>query len=176
MRGLFYSFRYALDGLAHALLTQRNMRIHFAAAFVVMLLCSLIRVDTFETLAALFSITLVIALELVNTAVENVVDLMTDQHSHGAKVAKDVAAAAVLIAAANALTVAYLIFYDKFDPVRWRSPASLVRPPYPGVLFVGVICLIVAISAHALRLRQSGRGRARRDGPYRNAKGAGPDG
>ena len=154
MKGLIRSFRFALDGLAYALVTQRNMRIHFAAAFAVIALCTLIRVSTFETLAALFSIALVIALELVNTAVEHIVDLVTDRYHPAARAAKDVAAAAVFIAAANAVTVAYLIFFDKLNPVRWRPLATLVRPPYLGVLFVGSVCLIAAVTAHAVRLRR----------------------
>ena len=154
MRALLRSFQYALDGLAHALVTQRNMRIHFAAAFVVVILCAMLQVDAFEILSVLSSITLVMALELVNTSIEHVVDLLTQEHRRAAKIAKDVAAAAVFMSAVNAVVVAYLVFYDKLDPARWRAPASLLQAPYPGVLLVGAIFLIVATAAHALRIRQ----------------------
>lgn len=154
MRALLRSFQHALDGLAHALVTQRNMRLHFVAAFVVVILCALLQVDAFEILSVLSSITLVIALELVNTSIEHVVDLLTQEYRRAAKIAKDVAAAAVFVSAVNAVVVAYLVFYDKLDPVRWRSPASLVQAPYPGVMLVGAVFLIVATVAHALRIRQ----------------------
>ncbi len=158
MRALLRSFRYALDGLAYALVTQRNMRLHFAAAFVVVILCAVLQVDAFEILSVLSAITLVMALELVNTSIEQVVDLLTQEHRRAAKIAKDVAAAAVFVAAVNAVVVAYLVFYNKLDPARWRAPASLVQAPYPGVLLVGAILLIVTTVAHALRTRQVKRG------------------
>lgn len=150
MGGLLRSFQYALDGLAHALVTQRNMRIHFVAAFVVVTLCTLIKVSPSEVVAAFFSITLVIVLELVNTAIEHVTDLLTAEWRPQAKVAKDVAAAAVFIAAVNALTVAYLIFYDKLQPIHWRTPATLLRPPFMGIILVGLLCLLVAVVAYAV--------------------------
>ena len=158
MKKIFGSFRCALDGLAYALVTQRNMRIHFLAAFIVVLLCTVTQVDVLETITALFSISLVITLELVNTAIEHVVDLVTKEFHPYAKVAKDVAAAAVFVAAANAVAVAYMIFYDKLDPVRWRPLATLLRPPFLGVLLVGLLCLIVATSGYAVRLRQTRKG------------------
>ncbi len=158
MNKIYGSFRYALDGLAYALVTQRNMRIHFLAAFIVVLLCTVTQVSVLETIAVLLSISLVIALELVNTAVEHVVDLVTKEFHPYAKIAKDVAAAAVFVAAANAVAVAYMIFYDKLNPVRWRPPDTLLRPPFLGVLLVGLLCLIVAISGYAVRLRQTKKG------------------
>lgn len=158
MNRIYASFRHALDGLAYALVTQRNMRIHFLAAFIVVLLCTVTQVDVMETITALFSIALVIALELVNTAIEHVVDLVTKDFHPYAKIAKDVAAAAVFVAAANAVAVAYMIFYDKLDPIRWRPPATLLRPPFLGVLLVGLLCLIVAIAGYAVRLRQTRKG------------------
>jgi len=158
MNRIYTSFRHALDGLAYALVTQRNMRIHFLAAFIVVLLCTVTQVDVMETITALFSIALVIALELVNTAIEHVVDLVTKDFHPYAKIAKDVAAAAVFVAAANAVAVAYMIFYDKLDPIRWRPPTTLLRPPFLGVLLVGLLCLIVAIAGYAVRLRQTRKG------------------
>ena len=156
-RKIWHSFGYARDGLTHALLTQRNMRIHFLAAFCVIFLCVVIQVQNFEIIAALFSIALVIALELVNTAIENVVDLMVEVYHTSAKVAKDVAAAAVLVAAANALIVAYLIFYNKLHPIVWRSFSSLMSPPYIGVLLMALLFLILAIVAYAVNFHRRQR-------------------
>ncbi|KYP81073.1 diacylglycerol kinase family protein [Ferroacidibacillus organovorans] len=155
VRTLVNSFRYALEGLAHALATQRNMRIHFIAAFAVIVLCVFVRVSISEIMSVLFAISLVICLELVNTAVEHVVDHLTKERHPAAKIAKDVAAAAVFIAAANALVEAYLVFYDKFTPVHWRSLNTLLNPPYLGVILVGLLCLIVGVSSYALRMRHT---------------------
>lgn len=164
MKGLARSFRHALDGLAYALVSQRNMRIHFAAAFLVVLLCTVLQVPVFEVITVLLSIALVVALELVNTALEHVVNLLSPTHQPHAKFAKDVAAAAVFVASANAVVVAYLMFYDKLDPIRWRPLPSLVRPPFLGVLLVGILFLLVSVTAYAAgrRIRRneerSGRG------------------
>jgi len=162
MSKLIASFSHALDGLAYALVTQRNMRIHFIAAFLVISLCILINVSSFEMVAALFSVTLVIALELVNTAIEHVTNLLTVEWREHAKVAKDVAAAAVFIAAASALTVAYLIFYDKLRPLRLRSLQTLLQPPFLGVIFVALLFLIVAVVAYAVAKTRRARAAANR--------------
>lgn len=152
MRALLRSFRFALSGMAFALLTQRNMRIHFFAAFVVGLACVFIQVSVFETIAVFFSVALVITLELVNTAIESAIDLFSKEYHRNAKVAKDVAAAAVFVAAANALIVAYLVFYNKLFPIRWRPFETLLAPPFLGVLLFGFLCLLVAVVAHAVQI------------------------
>lgn len=154
MRSLLRSFGFALEGLAYALRTQRNMRIHFVAAFVIITLCTVMQVSTLETMAVLFAVSLVITLELVNTAVEHIVDLHTRELHPLAKAAKDVSAAAVFIAAANALVVAYLIFFDKWHPIAWRPMQTLFVPPFLGVLLVGSLCLLVAVTAYAMRYPQ----------------------
>ncbi|WP_181363101.1 diacylglycerol kinase family protein [Sulfoacidibacillus thermotolerans] len=157
MKGLVRSFRYAFNGMAYALATQRNMRVHFLAAFVVIFLCTVISINVLQITTVLFSIALVITLEMVNTAIEHVVDMVTSEFHPLAKVAKDVAAAAVLIAAANAVAVAYLVFYDKLNPIHWRTLRTLLQPPFIGVVLIGVLCLMVAVSGYAVHLRLRGK-------------------
>ncbi|MCI0181866.1 MAG: diacylglycerol kinase family protein [Acidibacillus sp.] len=157
MKGLLRSFHYAFDGMAYALATQRNMRIHFLAAFVVIFLATVVSIPILQITTVLFSIALVITLEMVNTAIEHVVDMVTEDFHPLAKIAKDVAAAAVLVAAVNAVAVAYLIFYDKLNPVQWRSMDTLVQPPFIGVLLISVLCLMVAVSGYAVRIRLRGK-------------------
>ncbi len=93
------SFRYAYEGVKYALFTQHNMRFHFLASFGVLLAALLLSLSKLEVLFLLLAITLMIVTELINTAVEKTVDLaMPDRHPL-AKIAKDVAAAAVLVSA-----------------------------------------------------------------------------
>lgn len=116
VRKLIDSFNYAIDGLIYALRTQRNMRIHFGLALVALILSVLLDVSKVELLILFFTISLVIITEMINTAVEAVVDLYTRRYHPLARIAKNVAAGAVLFAAINAVIVGYLIFVDDLTP------------------------------------------------------------
>ncbi len=109
------SLGYALSGLAYALRTQANLRFHFGAAFVVLAVARLLGVDVRDFLLLLFAIAMVLIAEMFNTVVESVVDLYTDQYHPLARVAKDVAAGAVLLAALNSVVVGLLVFYPYLD-------------------------------------------------------------
>ncbi len=109
-RSLVQSFNYAFEGIIHVLATQRNMRIHFAATLVALGLCMYFGVRRTEFALVMIAASMVIIAEMLNTAVEAAVDLSTRQYNPLAKIAKDVAAGAVFIAAANALVIAYLVF------------------------------------------------------------------
>lgn len=102
---LFASFRYAVDGVGFTLRTQRNMRVHFSSAVLAAILAVWLHIGRFELLLILMASTLVVVCEMINTAVENAVDLATHRRHPLAKAAKDVAAAAVLISALNALII-----------------------------------------------------------------------
>ena len=127
---ILWSFNYAIEGIVHALRTQRNMRIHMALAVSVAGGSLLLGVTRLQLVAVIFAISLVFVTELMNTAIEAAVDLSTDHYEPLAKVAKDVSAAAVLVAAVNALFVAYLVLFEPFsrllqdglDAVRFAAP------------------------------------------------------
>src|SRR5256884_8736350 len=99
------SFNYAFEGIIHVLRTQRNLRIHFAVAFAVLIAALVINVTKLELIALLISITFVLIAEMLNTAVEAAIDIATTSFDPMAKLAKDIAAGAVLIATINALIV-----------------------------------------------------------------------
>ena len=110
---IFDSFNYAFEGIIHVLRTQRNMRIHFAIALVVLILALVVNVSKIELIALLISITFVLIAEMLNTAIEGAIDVATSSFDPMAKLAKDVAAGAVLIASINAIAVGYLVFANK---------------------------------------------------------------
>ncbi|MEI8105728.1 MAG: diacylglycerol kinase [Actinomycetes bacterium] len=130
--GIFDSFNYAAEGVVHVLRTQRNMRIHFLVATVVLVVALAVNVTKIELIALLISITFVLIAEMLNTAIESTVDIATTSFDPLAKLAKDIAAGAVLIASLNAVAVGYLVFSGKtadktgklLDHVR-DAPASL---------------------------------------------------
>ena len=107
---LLDSFNYAFEGIIHVLRTQRNLRIHFALAIAVIAAAAALGVDRFSLIALLIVIAFVLVAEMVNSAIEGAIDVSTTSFDPNAKLAKDVAAGAVLIASITALAVGYLVF------------------------------------------------------------------
>ena len=104
---LFVSFKYAWAGITYAFQTQRNFRIHVAVCALAIGLSVFLQLETVEISIIAVTGGLVLTLELVNTAIESIVDLTVKQSYHElAKVAKDCAAGAVLVSALVALLVA----------------------------------------------------------------------
>lgn len=106
---LFASFRYAAAGIYFCLRTQRNMRIHVVAGFTAMGLGVWLAVPVFHLALVAVVASLVVVMEMMNTAIENAVDLYTHRRHPLAKIAKDVAAAAVLVSAINAVLVGLIV-------------------------------------------------------------------
>ena len=112
---IFASFRYAWQGITYATRTQRNFRIHLGVAIFVWSMCFLLSLSFLESAVLTAMVALVLVLELINTALESVVDLTVQQTYHElAKIAKDCAAAAVLIGAIASLLVAIMISFPHF--------------------------------------------------------------
>lgn len=104
------SVRDALAGFAHALRHERNMRVHCGAALLVLGLAFIVRMDGVRFAVLSIVIGGVFLAELFNTAVEAAIDLVTEEFHPLAKVAKDVAAAAVLVQAVVAVVAGYALF------------------------------------------------------------------
>lgn len=109
-KSLIKSFGYAFEGILHALSDNRNLRIHFLAALVVILASIFFHVAVLEMVILGVMILLVILSEMINTAIEEMVNLITSEHRKEAKIAKDVAAGMVLIAAIGSVIIGTLIF------------------------------------------------------------------
>ncbi|MGF1590779.1 MAG: diacylglycerol kinase family protein [Pleurocapsa sp.] len=107
---LFLSFKYAWAGVCYAFSTQRNFRIHTFIGIVAVSLGAILRIEAIEMAIISMTCAIVMVLELINTAIEAVVDLTVKQSYHElAKIAKDCAAGAVLISAIAAVIVAAFI-------------------------------------------------------------------
>ncbi|MGG4497426.1 diacylglycerol kinase family protein [Brevibacillus reuszeri] len=109
-RRLVRSFSYALQGIVHTVKTQRNMQIHVAAATLVLAAAWWLQIPRSDVLLVFFSIGLVFSLELLNTAVEAVVDLVSPKWHAKAKIAKDASAGAVLVSAILSAGIGITIF------------------------------------------------------------------
>ena len=157
---VFQSFNYAFEGVIHALRTQRNMRIHFAIAASVLVLAFIYDVTRLELIALMISIAFVLIAEMVNTAVEATIDLSTPSFDPLAKVAKDMAAGAVLIASVNAVAVGYLVLADRLARPSARLVNALGDAPISLTLIALMLTLIVVIAVKAI----TGRGTPLRGG------------
>ncbi|PSN10329.1 diacylglycerol kinase [filamentous cyanobacterium CCP5] len=115
---LFVSFKYAWQGVSYAFRTQRNFRLHTAIGLIAVILGLALHLSPIELAVISLTCGVVMTLELINTALESVVDLTVQQSYHElAKIAKDCAAGAVLISALTALLVAaYLLL-----PPLWQA-------------------------------------------------------
>lgn len=102
---------YAIEGVLHAAKTQRHLRYHFYAAFMVLFTSFVLGVSKIEFLIIAVSVILVLAAEMFNTAVEATVDIVCPQPSEKARIAKDVAAGAVFVTSCGVAVVGAIILY-----------------------------------------------------------------
>jgi diacylglycerol kinase (ATP) len=158
--GIFDSFNFAFEGIIHVLRTQRNMRIHFAVAFVVIVAAIVVDVTKLELIALLISITFVLIAEMLNTGLEAAIDIATTSFDPMAKLAKDIAAGAVLIATANAVIVGYLVFSGKVANRSSHLLERLREAPAQLTLVALVLTVILVIATKAY----TGRGTPLRGG------------
>jgi len=154
------SFNYATEGVIHALRTQRNLWIHFAIAAGVLIAALAFGVERLELMVLLLAITFVLVAELVNTAIEAAVDVASTSFDPMAKLAKDIAAGAVLIAALNALAVGYLVFSGAVADRSSRFLDRLADVPEELTLVALAVTIIVVIAVKAI----TGRGTPLRGG------------
>jgi diacylglycerol kinase (ATP) len=154
------SFNYAIEGIVHVLRTQRNMRIHFAIAVAVLALAAAVGVTKIELMLLLIAIAFVLITEMINTAVEATIDVATTSFDPMAKLGKDIAAGAVLIATVNAVAVGYLVFAGKAADKSARVLDRLRDAPAKITLIALVLTVIVVIATKAW----TGRGTPLRGG------------
>jgi diacylglycerol kinase (ATP) len=146
---LLESFNYAFEGIIHVLRTQRNMRIHFVVAAVVLVAALATGVSRLELIALLLAIAFVMIAEMINTAIEGAVDVSTTSFDPNAKLAKDIAAGAVLIATINAVAIGYLVFSGQVADRSSRLLDQLANAPAQLTLIALVMTAIVVIATKA---------------------------
>lgn len=108
------SFKYALTGILKVIKHEHNFRIHLVAAIIVIVAGFYFQVTTNEWLWLIGAIVSVLSLEMINTAIEKLVDLKEPEYNPKAGLIKDIAAGAVLIASIGALAIGVIIFWPYF--------------------------------------------------------------
>lgn len=112
---LVKSFKYAIQGIITGIKQEQNMKIHITIMILVIIFGILLKISKMEWIICIIQFGFVISLELVNTAIESTVDLITLKKHPQAKIAKDVAAGSVLIAAITSAIIGLIIFIPKIN-------------------------------------------------------------
>ncbi len=143
---LLDSFNYALEGIIHVLRTQRNLRIHFIAAVLVFGAAVAVGVTRLQLIALVLAIAFVLVAEMLNTAIEGVIDLSTTSFDPNAKLAKDIAAGAVLIASITAVAVGFLVFQNAIGQ-RGTHVLNRVRDAPADLTLVALVLVVLLVIA-----------------------------
>jgi diacylglycerol kinase (ATP) len=157
---LLESFNYAFEGIIHVLRTHRNMRIHFAVAAAVLVLALATGVSKLELIALMLAIAFVLIAEMINSAIEGAIDVATTSFDPMAKLAKDMAAGAVLVATVNAVAVGYLVFSGQVADRSTRLLDRIANAPAKLTVIALALTLLFVISVKAW----TGRGTPLRGG------------
>lgn len=114
IRDRMASFGYAIRGIRSTIWAEHNFRIHLVATLVVIAMAAYFEVSTYDWLWLTAAISLVFITEMINTAIEQLVDLVEPNRNPLAGKIKDIAAGAVLISAIAAITIGVIIFWPYF--------------------------------------------------------------
>lgn len=142
-RKFIESFNNAVEGFIFALKTQRNMRIHFLLAVFFILLGIYLNFDGIEISVLVITITLVLVTEMINTAVELMVNVMTSHFHPAARMIKDVSAGAVLVASINAAIVGYVLFLKRI-PFNIETAMANIRHSPWHITFISIVLVFAA--------------------------------
>lgn len=143
IKKLVESFNYAINGIIETIRTQMNMRIHLCMALLVLTACFFVDLSKVEFLVLSITITLVIIMEIVNTAIETTIDLTMNHYHPLAKSAKNAAAGAVLVAAINSVIVGYIIFWEKITNISYNL---IYKIKYSDPYTILIVLIIVTIA------------------------------
>ncbi len=152
VRLIIESFNYAVSGIISAIKTEKSMRIHYSIAVIVLLSSLFFDFSRTEFLLLLFAVSLVVISEMINTAIERTIDLITKEFHPLARLVKDVAAGAVLIATINSLIVGYLLFFERLSLFSELVIFKIKRSPI-HLTFVALI--LVTLLTIGLKARYS---------------------
>ncbi|MBD3426295.1 MAG: phosphatase PAP2 family protein [Candidatus Omnitrophica bacterium] len=151
------SVNAALEGVVHTLQSERNMRIHFAIAFLVLIAGIYLNLSPEQFMILCFAVTFVLVAEMFNTAIEHLTDHVSDEFHPTVKIIKDVSAGAVFVSAVNASITGYLLFAKRIAG-GMRGLLRIKQSPWHITLItllvvIGVVILIKVIRKEKFLLK-----------------------
>ena len=139
--GFWRGFGFAIDGISYAIAWERNMKIHVGAAILVLVVALIVRPPLPAVVISVLTMVVVMSLELVNTAIERIVDAVAgEQRLEFAQIAKDTAAGAVLLGALASLAAGYYIVASTY-PWQWRLTSGV----HPAGAVISALTLLVIV-------------------------------
>lgn len=143
---LIDSFNHAIEGLIYVLRSQRNMRLHFLFAVLILLFGIYLNLSGIELLILLIAITFVLCAEMFNTAIEFTVGLINNNVNPLARIIKDIGAGAVLLSAMNALVAGYVIF-SRHLRIPFDSAVMKIKQSPWHITFIALIAVLSLVIA-----------------------------
>ncbi|MBI3354043.1 MAG: diacylglycerol kinase [Nitrospirae bacterium] len=138
------SVNLAIEGILYVAKTQRHMRYHFWVAAAILFFSLFLNITRTEFLILAFAILFVLFAEMINTAIEVTVDIMSPSYSKPAKIAKDTAAGAVLIASIGAVVTGYLVLYPHIKEPFVKGIDFAKNSP-EHITFIALVIVIIAV-------------------------------
>ena len=138
-------FNLAIEGVIYTVKTQQHMRWHLFAALATLILGLVLNISRTEFILLCMAIVLVLVTEMLNTAIETTVDMISEEYHPMAKNAKDIASGVVLIASIGALILGYLILYPAFKVALLDGNWHIRRRPQDEVAFVALAFVIILV-------------------------------
>jgi diacylglycerol kinase (ATP) len=139
------SANLAIEGIIYSVKTQRHMRYHLYAALTALILSLVLDISRTEFILLCMAIVLVLTMEMLNTAIETTVDLISVEYHPLAKIAKDIAAGVVLVASIGALTLGYLILYPALKNTIMGGHWHFRKAPHDVVSFVSLVVVVILV-------------------------------
>jgi diacylglycerol kinase (ATP) len=139
------SANLAIEGIIYSVKTQRHMRYHLFAAVAVLILSLFLNISRIEFILLCVAIVIVLVSEMLNTAIEVTIDMISETYHPRAKIAKDIAAGVVLVASTGALTLAYLILYPALKRSFARGIWHMAKAPNDVVAFVALAVVVIVV-------------------------------
>lgn len=136
------SLNYAIMGIVQCFKREKNMQIHMIIAILTITFSLITNITKVEFIFVIFSISFVIVAEMFNTAIEKTLDTIVNYRHPLVKIAKDISAGAVLIAAINAIIVGYIIFWQKVKPFT-ENLIVTIKKSSPHVVFLILTSVII---------------------------------
>lgn len=142
-KDLIESFNHAIDGIVYTFKNEGNFKRHIWMAILVAIVSLFFDLSRVEMAILCITISFVIFAEMINTTIENVVDLIYEYYEPRAKIAKDVGAGAVLVSALNSVFVGYFIFYDRIVPFTNIAIFKIQNSPI-HLTFIALVIVILS--------------------------------
>jgi diacylglycerol kinase (ATP) len=138
------SANFAIEGILHAAKTQRHVRYHLFSAAAVLLFSFILGVSRMEFLIIALSVIAVLLAEMFNTAVEAIIDIISPEHNESARIAKDIAAGAVLITAFGVAVIGYIILFPYLRDV-FHQGLYITKHSSEEIALIAFIIVVILV-------------------------------